>query len=199
MDWVRDAITAGQYRHADGLHYGGQRTEQSNRILEQIARDHVVGCERALVLDLHTGHGPRGTITLLSDQPPGSAQDRFFHRHFPDTRIEATIGDPDATTGPKSGQIANGIRALFAEGRCWSTSAEVGTASDLEQLAATYQSHWVHQHGDPADPQHAAAIRAYRTCFTPDDPEWEQAASTHGRALLDRAVDAVATWGDADH
>jgi predicted deacylase len=196
LGWVRDAITAGQYRHADGLHYGGETTEESNRVLESIVDAHIVGRERVLVVDLHTGHGPRGEITLLSDQPPGSAQDEFFRQHFPGVRVEATIGNPDATTGLKSGQIANGIRAMFPEGRCWSTSAEVGTATDLEQLAATYRSHWAHFHGDRDNPAHAAAIWEYRDCFTPDDPIWEQSAFGRGRALIDHAITAVARWDE---
>jgi predicted deacylase len=194
LPWVRDAITVGQYRHADGLHYGGERTEESNRIVQALAHRHVVGRERVLVVDLHTGHGPRGEVTLLSDQPPGSLQDEFFHQHFSEITVEATVANPDATTGAKSGQIANGIRALLPDGRCFSTSAEFGTASDLDQLAATYQSHWVHFHGDRADPSHAAALQAYRECFTPDDPEWEQTTFARGRALLDQALDAVTHW-----
>jgi predicted deacylase len=196
LGWVRDAITAGQYRHPDGLHYGGERTEESNRILETVVADRVDRRERVLVVDLHTGHGPRGEITLLSDQPPGSPQHRFFTRNFPDTAVEATVGNAEATTGPKSGQIANGIRARFPDGHCWSTSAEIGTASDLEQLAATYRSHWVHLHGDRGDPSHAAAIRDYRNCFTPDDPAWERAAFAGGRALLDAALVAIGELDD---
>lgn len=191
-DWVRDAITAGQYRHPDGLHFGGDRTEASNRVLERVVDEWVVGREQVLVVDLHTGHGPRGEVTLLSDAPPGSAQDRFLVEHFPGTRVEATVGNPEATTGRKSGQIANGVRDLLPAGRCWSTSAEIGTAGDLEQLAATYRSRWVAFHGDRTDPDHAAVIWAYRCCFTPDDPAWEHAASEAGRRLLDEAVAAVA-------
>lgn len=198
LDWVRDAITVGQYRHPDGLHYGGEVTEESNRIVDRIAGECIVGRDRVLVLDLHTGHGPRGEVTLLSDQPPGSEQDRFFRRHFGDVRVEATTGNPDATTGLKSGQIANGIRALVPDGHCFSTSAEFGTASDLEQLAATYQSHWVHFHGDPADPAHRAAIWAYRCCFTPDDPAWERSAFARGRRLLADGVAAVTAVTDRD-
>lgn len=198
LDWVRDAITSGQYRHPDGLHFGGDRTEESNLVLEGIVRDRVDHRDRVLVIDLHTGHGPRGEVTLLSDQPPDSPQDRFLRRHLPDVRIEATTGDPDATTGPKSGQIANGIRDRFAEGRCWSTSAEIGTATDLEQLAATYRSHWVHLHGDRDDPEHARALWEYRCCFTPDDREWERTAFTRGRSLLDAALAAVTQFGHSD-
>lgn len=78
---------------------------------------------------------------------------------------------------------------------CVATSLEVGTTSDLEQLAATYQEQWVHRRGDRADPAHADAIWRYRACFTPDDPAWETAAVAAVRVHLDRAVAAVATWG----
>lgn len=192
--WVRDAITVGQYRHADGLHYGGADTEESNRVLEQVAEERIYGRARVLVVDLHTGHGPRGEITLLSDEPPGSDQDRFLRERVPSAVVEATTRNPAATTGAKSGQIANGIRAALPAGSCWSTSAEIGTVGDLEQLAATYQSRWVAFHGDRAVPEHAAAVWAYRECFTPDDRDWERVAITRGRQLLDEAIAAVAHW-----
>ena len=197
--WVRDAVTVGQYRHPDGLHYGGAHTEASNRVLEQVAGDRIVGRRGALIVDLHTGHGPRGVLTLLSDEPPGSDQDRFLRAHFPDAIVEATTGNPAATTGAKYGQIANGIRALLPAGSCWSTSAEIGTVNDLEQLAATYRSRWVAFHGDRTVPEHAAAVSAYRCCFTPDDHGWEREAIVRGRSLLDSAIQATQTIAaDAD-
>jgi predicted deacylase len=194
LDWVRDAITTGQYRHADGLHYGGAETRPSNRILEQIVREHLVGVERSFVLDLHTGHGPRAEVTLLSDQPPGSPQDRFLRAAFCDGPVMATVGNDEASTGNKSGQIGSGIGDLLEGAIHHATSAEFGTTSDEEQIAATYQERWVHHHGDRSVPEHAAAAWAYRCCFTPDDPDWEQACLASGAQLVDDAVAAVATW-----
>lgn len=191
LPWVRDAITKGQYRHPDGLHYGGDRTEASTAIVERLARDHLTGVERLLTLDLHTGHGPSGELVLLSDQPPGSPQDRFLSRLG---RVEATADNPDATTGTKSGQIGNGLAELFPDATCYATSAELGTAGDLEQLAATYQESWVHRRGDRSRPEHAAVVWAYRCCFTPDDAGWEQAALRLDEALLDDALAAVVEW-----
>jgi predicted deacylase len=193
MEWVRDGITRGQYRHPDGLHYGGERTEESNVVLHRLVTERLAGVERLLTLDLHTGHGPRGEVTILSDQPPGSPQDAFFRSVF--DRVEATTGNPDATTGPKSGQIANGFRDLFPNAECFSTSLEFGTASDLEQLAATYQEQWVHRHGDRSNPDHQPAVWAYRCCFTPDDPDWEASCLRRGREHLDAALAAVQVWG----
>jgi hypothetical protein len=130
--------------------------------------------------------------TALSDQPPGSPQDVFLRATF--DRVEATVGNADATTGPKTGQIANGVRAMFPEAIGVATSLELGTASDEEQLAATYQEQWVHRRGDREDPAHQAAIWAYRCCFTPDDPAWEAEAMRVGRANLDAALAAVSAW-----
>ena len=192
LAWVRDGITVGQYRHADGLHFGGDRTEQSNRILEQVVPALVRNATKVLTLDLHTGHGSRGTFTALCDQPPDSDQATFLAT-FCD-RVEPTTGNPDATTALKAGQIANGFRALFPNATCFATSLEIGTADDLTQLAATYQEQWVYRRGNRDDPAHRAAVWAYRCCFTPDEADWEDAALEGGRRHLDRAVEAVATW-----
>jgi hypothetical protein len=194
LPWVRDAITLGQYRHPDGLHFGGERTEQSNRILEHEVLPRLTGVEKLLTLDLHTGHGPRGEVTFLSDSPPGSAQDAFLRSLHPGARVEATAENPDATTGLKSGQIANGFRSLLGGAECYSSSVEFGTAPDEEQLVATYHEQWVHRHGDRRRPEHAAAAWAYRCCFTPDDPEWESQALRRGREVVGAGLAAVVGW-----
>ncbi len=193
--WVRDAITVGQYRHPDGLHYGGERTEASTAIVEDLVGAHAASARFVLTIDLHTGHGPSGEVTFLSDKPEGSAQDEFLRSAFPAFRVEATADNPDATTGLKSGQIANGVAQLLLDATCFASCVEFGTATDLEQLAATYQEQWVHRRGDRSHPDHAAAVWAYRCCFTPDDPAWEQAAITGGRAVLDEALRAVIDSG----
>ena len=196
LAWVRDAITTGQYRHRDGLHFGGDRTEESAAIVERVTAEHLARTERLLVIDLHTGHGNWGELTCLSDEPPGSAQDTFLRDRLGADHVEATTGNPDATTGVKSGQIANGIRAMrsAAGAEAYSTSLEVGTVSDDEQIVATILEQWVHRRGDRRRPEHAAICQRYRDCFAPDDPQWEDAAMAAGRRHLDAAVTAVAEW-----
>jgi hypothetical protein len=192
LAWVRDGITAGQYTHPDGLHYGGAVTEESNRVVERVVSDALGGAAQVLAVDLHTGHGPPGELTALCDQPPGSDQERFLASVF--DRVEATTGNPAATTGPKVGQIANGFSTVLSSATCYATSLEVGTVDDLTQLGATYQEQWVHRRGDRERPDHAAAIWAYRCCFTPEDPAWARDAFTRGRSTLDRALAAVEAW-----
>jgi predicted deacylase len=192
LTWVRDAITTGQYRHADGLHYGGARTEESTAIVERVVRERLAGAERVLTVDLHTGHGPAREFTALCDQPPGSPQETFLRSVF--ERVEATVDNPGATTGLKSGQIANGFRDVLTGATCFATSLEAGTVDDLTQLGATYLEQWVHRRGDRTIPEHAAAVWAYRCCFTPDDRDWEVTVLERGASALDRSLAAVADW-----
>ena len=190
--WIRAAITRGQYRHADGLHYGGERTEASNLVLERVLPPRLAAAEKVLTLDLHTGDGATGEIVLLSAQPPGSEQDRFLRSAF--GPVVATQGDADASTVAKSGSIANGLGALVSGAQCHAVVLEVGTAGDLEQLVATYQEQWVYRRGDLTIPEHQAARARYRDCFTPDDADWEAAARAGLRDYLDRALDAISGW-----
>lgn len=196
--WVRDAVTTGQYRHPDGLHFGGDRTEQSNLILEHVVATHLGSAERVLVVDLHTGHGPWGQVTALSDEPPGSTQDRVLGAIVGPDRVEATVDNPGATTGTKSGQIANGFRQELPAATVIASSVEFGTAGDEEQLLATYAEQWVHRRGDRTRPEHAAAVWTYRSCFTPDSDEWVETCAEQGRQVLDAALAFVADWNEAD-
>jgi len=192
IDWVRDGITKGQYRHADGLHFGGDRTEESCLVLEQDIPELLGSADQVLTVDLHTGVGPLGALTLLSSRPPGSPQDGFLRAAFGD--VEATVGNPTPASTPKSGPIASGIADVLPGAECFAVTPEIGTASDMEQLATTYQEQWVHRVGDLEDPEHRRARWRYRCCFTPDDREWERTALGGGRPLLDQAISAVATW-----
>lgn len=187
QEWLREAITRGQYRHADGLHFGGDRLEESTAILERVVVPRLRGVGDVLVVDLHTGHGPYGELVTLSDRPTGSAQDLALRSLF-DT-VESTVPSSDGETSRlKAGPIARGIADDLAGSDGVVATIEVGTAGDLEQLAATYREQWVHRRGDLADPDHRAIRWTYRCCFTPDDPEWEQAALASGRRHLDAAM-----------
>ncbi len=184
--WVKSAVSEGQYTHPDGLYFGGDRTEESNRILATIVGDHLAGVDEVLVLDLHTGHGPFGTYTMLSHSAPGDPDDAWLRTVFGDAQVECTAS-PDASTGPKHGQIAAGL-ADVVPGATWRTvTMELGTRSDTRMIINERAEHWVHLHGDRSNPEHARIVWDHRCGSTPDDAEWERSALAHGVAVLDAA------------
>jgi hypothetical protein len=184
--WVKSAVSSGQYSHADGLYFGGDRTEESNRILAEVVGGLLADANEVLVADLHTGHGAFGTYTLLSPVLEGHPYDVWLRRVFDGDRIECTSA-PDATTGPKHGQIATGLGSLVP-GATWRTvTMELGTISDTRMIVNERAEHWVHFHGDRSDPDHARIVWDHRCGSTPDDAEWERLARAHGVAVLDAA------------
>jgi predicted deacylase len=190
--WVKSAVSQGQYDHPDGLYFGGDRTEESNRILAAVVGDRLAGADEVLVVDLHTGHGAFGTYTLLSHVPEDHPDDAWLRDVFDAERIECTAA-PDATTGPKHGQIASGLGSLVP-GATWRTvTMELGTVSDTRMILNERAEHWVHFHGDRSDPEHARIVWEHRCGSTPDDPEWERLARSHGMEVLDAARAAVSS------
>jgi hypothetical protein len=184
--WVKAAVSSGQYSHPDGLYFGGDRTEESNRLLAGIVTSRLESAEEVLVVDLHTGHGPFGTYTLLSPVPEHDPVDLFLREVFDGDRIECT-SSADATTGPKHGQIATGL-AASVPGAAWRTvTMELGTISDTRMIINERAEHWVHFHGDRSEPEHARIVWDHRCGSTPDDPEWERVARLHGVEVLDAA------------
>lgn len=195
MAWVQAAVSAGQYTHPDGLYFGGARTEQSTRIVASVVADRLAGVRRSFCVDLHTGHGPPGTYTILSDAPPHSEGHRWLAEHFPVERIEATVDNAAATTAYKVGQIGHGLADVLPGSTHRSVTLELGTVSDTRMVLCGRAENWVVHHGDRTSPEGREAVLANRRCYTPDDPAWAYQALAHGRLVLDTALRAVAGYG----
>lgn len=195
MPWVQTAVSAGQYMHADGLYFGGDRTEQSTRIVASVVADRLGGVDHSLCVDLHTGHGAPGTYTILADSPPGSEAHRWLTARFDPDRIESTVENPDATTAHKVGQIGHGLAEVLPGSVHRSFTLELGTVSDTRMVLAGRAENWVHHHGDRTVPEGRQAVLANRRCYTPDDPEWARQALAHGRMVLDAAMRGAAGDG----
>jgi predicted deacylase len=189
--WVKAAVSSGQYSHPDGLYFGGDRTEESNRLLAAIVASRCEGAEEVLVVDLHTGHGEFGTYTLLSPVPEHDPDDVWLRSVFDGGRIECT-SSPDAASGPKRGQIATGLASVVPDATWRTVTMELGTISDTRMILNERAEHWVHFHGDRSEPEHARIVWDHRCGSTPDDPEWERLARLHGIEVLDRAHATVA-------
>jgi hypothetical protein len=184
--WLKSAVTQGQYGHPDGLYFGGDRTEESNRILARVVGDRLAGADDVLVVDLHTGHGAFGTYTLLSHVPEDHPDDAWLRSVFDPECIECTLAS-NATTGPKHGQIASGLNDVVGATHWRTVTMELGTISDTRMIVNERAEHWVHVHGDRGTREHAQVIWDHRCGSTPDDVDWERSARSHGLAVLDAA------------
>ena len=82
------------------------------------------------------------------------------------------------------------LRALGAAAT-HKVTLEIGTRSETHIIVIERAEHWVHLHGDPSRPDHAAHVWAHRVAMMPDDRAWESQALAHGAAVLADAVRAL--------
>ncbi len=67
---VHESALIGQYSDPRGLYYGGSEMQEETRVLMDLYRSQIESYRQILLLDMHTGYGPRYQMSLVN-----SAQD----------------------------------------------------------------------------------------------------------------------------
>ncbi len=188
-------VSGGQYRHPDGLFYGGTEAVWSNRTLRAVVDRFLVGRDRVAVIDLHTGLGPWGVGELISSDGPDDAAYRRAVDWFGDDVTSLTAGD--SVSAELSGEWLPAVAAQLAETQPTETQVtavalEFGTVDTLTVLQALRADAWLHAHGDPQGPEAAPIKAAVRAAFADDDPEWIRALWQRFAAVVDSAFRGVA-------
>jgi len=181
-----DGVSGGQYRHPDGIYYGGRTPALAHRLLRDLLRRELVDCHRLLLIDLRTGPGLVGEAELIC-------------RHSPDdaafTRARDWFGPP--LHSPQRGDTLAPVAAgtLLAAAGGWLPQAEVtavalrfGTGPEDKMFAAVRADNWLMHHGDPTTPRGLAIKAQLRDAFAPDSADWRRAVLDRGDAVIERGL-----------
>lgn len=183
---LQQAVSGGQYRHADGLFYGGTAPTWSHRTWREVLRRHGRRCTRLASIDIHTGLGPRGhgeRILACHATPANLARVRRWWGEV--TSIEAGT----STSATLSGQLWEAPYDDCPQAELTGITLEIGTASRLEVLQALRAEQWLRNHPEQATPLQAAAIRQrLRDAFYIEAPDWQAAALQAGSEVAWQAV-----------
>jgi len=186
-DWaLREAVTAGQYSHADGIFFGGHQPAWSHGLLESIFADKLGRARQVAVIDYHTGLGPRGHGERICVQGDGTASQRQAAAWYGD------ITSPAAGTSSSvviSGFNVQGMVRAVPQATLTAIALEYGTQPSPEVQLSLRADNWLHLHGDPLTAKGRAIKRQIRDAFYQDQDDWkemvfERGAETQRRALL---------------
>jgi len=186
--WLR-AVSSGQYRHPDGLFYGGRAPTWSRRTSERIIDRHRLAQRRNVtVLDVHTGLGPYGQVEAISHMPQGSAARERVLRMWGGIVKEPVRGGSVST-------LRRGLAALGWRGRigphCVFVTFEFGTSPVDEVLDALRGECWARRRGlDRDDPLQHRVRAASRRAFYPDTDGWRGAVLAQMRRCIGQALQA---------
>lgn len=179
------AISAGQYDHESGLHYGGTKPTWSRNTLEKLYEEHLCSRENVTVLDYHTGAGPycHAELIICNTSPHVQKQAK---RTYP----SATVPGEDSVISPLHGTLARGLERIVPEALTY-LSIEYGTRTGDDVLAATLNENWLHASGDASPAERKLIKERFRDAYYPEEARWKEAVWQQGLEINRLVLEAV--------
>jgi len=184
------AMSGGQYRHADGVFYGGARPTWSNRSYHAILQRFLLRARHVAFIDLHTGLGPYGTGELICNELHGTPQWEELHAWYGEGLTSTESGT--SSSAKLTGYIRNATARALPRAKVRAITIEYGTFAVADVLDALVADNWLHLKGK-VDSELGHAIKSrIRRAFYPDENDWKELVFLRARQILRRAVVGVA-------
>lgn len=183
------AISGGQYSHPAGVQFGGQGPTWSRTTMERIWSQHLDGAARAVALDVHTGLGPMGRLTMFQTADEHEDAAELGRAWFPEHVYRA---DRTSDTTFDHGLLGPGLDH-WADGRLLTSTfvVEFGTHEPTQGVTVFRADNWLHHHGDPRAATGDAVRSSMRDFFFVDDEAWRGAVATAGLDTIHTTLDGI--------
>ena len=187
-------ITRGQYKHADGVFYGGTGASWSRQILEQAAGTAFLAqADRIAVIDLHTGLGPFGHGEVINDHAPDSAGFKLASDWYGANAQAVVLGE--SCSAVKTGLLDYFWHQLIGDRGCFVT-LEFGTWALEKLLTLSCQEQRYHvsygSNFQARDLEHPSVV-ALREFFYPQDESWRELVLFRAGQIIKLALRGMRT------
>lgn len=185
-------MTRGQYRHSDGLFYGGDTPAWSRRVFETVVAEQVAGAAHVGYIDLHTGLGERGVGEPIFRGGRDADAHQRARRWYGEALTASEHGTSSST--PIVGNTATAVAdGLGDGGRLTAITLEFGTQPGPEVLLALCADAWLHRSHPPTEAVRHDLKQLIRDAFCPaDDARWREQVLQRAREVFDQAVVGLA-------
>ena len=181
MRAFRYALLLGQYRHPQGLYYGGTETPEETHTLMELYRKALSDYDQVVHLDMHTGYGPRFQMSLVNSALDQETSEYFVKSFNYPLVVAATADEFYAIRGDMIDYIYALRQNEFPQKKLYATSFEFGTLGDT--LYGLFQSPrvMIHEnraywHGAQNENILAHAIHGFEELFHPEAKDWREKA-----------------------
>ncbi|MEI6643256.1 MAG: M14 family metallopeptidase [Novosphingobium sp.] len=168
---MQAAISGGQYCHPRGIFYGGAKPGWSRRTQTALLTGMLGHAEQVVIIDFHTGLGPRGIgeqiVTVPRSSPQFARASAFFGAAITSTH------DGSSSSAVLVGDGLSAAPALLPHAKVTAMALEFGTVPEDQVVAALAADAWLHAHGDPLSPQGRAISANVRRAFYDDSTDWQ--------------------------
>jgi len=187
---LQEAISAGQYNHADGLYFGGAHMAWSAAMLKDVFVEELAHVERLIVIDFHTGLGESGAAEMITEDLPGSKAYARAKAMWGGLVRSSEAGE--SLSAPLTGTIDKAVAQWMKGKELTFAALEVGTAPMRDVFAALRKDNWLHTRAKSGYGGAKAIKSQIRAAFYPDTAEWKRAVWAHADEAVDAACAALA-------
>lgn len=187
------AVSQGQYKHADGLFYGGARPTWSHRTLREVLGLHRHTVRHIAWIDLHTGLGPSGLgERIFACRNDDMALQRARSWWGGDGQTPVTsIYDGSSSSSRLTGLMWNVVYEECPRAEYTGIALEYGTLPLLDMLNALRGDHWMHLHSDAPAGLRAVIRRRMKSAYYVDSDDWRAQVVVQARQAMFQAVDGL--------
>lgn len=187
---LQEAISRGQYRHPDGLYFGGTQESWSALMLKDVFREELRDVNELVVVDLHTGLGEPGAAEMISEDLPDSAAYKRAKTMWGDLVHSSEAGE--SVSAPLVGTIDQAV-GRWMKGKALTFAAlEVGTQSLRDVFDALRRDNWLHAHASLEHRSARSIKRQIRDAFYVDTADWKRKVWATAERVVTQALASLA-------
>ena len=182
----RRSTLLGQYRFSRGIYYGGDALQEETLCVMELFRQAVAAYERLLLLDMHTGYGPRYRMSVVNS----AFEARDSHKlkqafGYPDV-VKSDPAEFYAMQGDMIDYIYTLVSHVAPEKHLYAATFEFGTFGEslgaalrsLRTLIFENRAYW---YGVANDSLKTGIAREITELFNPPEPAWQASAIENAR------------------
>lgn len=180
------ALTIGQYRHADGMFFGGHRRVWSTQVLQMLFEQHGATCDSIGWIDFHTGLGPYGHGEKIC---VGQVGDGELQRARAWWGADVTSPlDGTSVAANVAGPVLDTLRRTCTHADTTAIAIEYGTIPLVDMLHMLRADAWLRQHPHAEKPHVDAIHEAVREAFYCNDDIWRGLILGQARVAILQAI-----------
>jgi predicted deacylase len=186
---IQRAALLGQYRFPMGIYYGGDSIQEETQVLINLYREHLQQYRQIVLLDMHTGYGPRYQMSLVnSPLEPKTSEELEQLFGYPRV-ITADPAEFFSMQGDMLDYVHTLVRDEFPGKDLYTVSFEFGTLGDalpatIRTLRTTIQENQMYWFGAKNQRVQKQVERDYAALYIPQEERWRLKAMADARQAI---------------
>jgi hypothetical protein len=192
---LRHTTLLGQYRHAKGIHAGGDCLQEETRVIMDLYRKAYGQYDHVVHLDMHTGYGPRYQMSLVNSALDPTSSAEYTQRFDFPLVMAANAEEFYAIRGDMIDYIYAMVQHEFPGKRFYATSFEFGTyglstSALIKSLRSMMFENQVYWHGASNSDVQTRIQHDFEELFFPEEERWRAKAVADAEQAFDGILKA---------